>query len=145
MSDPIVCIECGATSYNIPGKTPVRCAACWEKLKDRAEKAEARVAELENSWLVDESIQPDGSLRPSVKAEAVERERELLYTHIKALNTALDELCPLVARVIDWLPVNQFTLIAKTREALNNMTDVQNRSYKIDGIVIETSRGDQNE
>ena len=35
----------------------------------RAEKAEAKVTELENLWLVDESIQPDGSLRPSVKTE----------------------------------------------------------------------------
>ena len=40
MSDPIICIECGATSYNEPGKTPIRCASCWEKLKARAEKAE---------------------------------------------------------------------------------------------------------
>jgi len=47
MSDPIICIECGATSYNEPGKTPIRCASCWKKLKARAEKAEARLAEIE--------------------------------------------------------------------------------------------------
>lgn len=33
MSDPVVCVECGATSYNDPGKTLIRCASCWEKLK----------------------------------------------------------------------------------------------------------------
>lgn len=49
MSDPIICIECGATSYNEPGKTPIRCASCWEKLKARAKKAEARLAELEKA------------------------------------------------------------------------------------------------
>ena len=46
MSDPIICIECGATSYNEPGKTPIRCASCWEKLQARAEKAETEVEGL---------------------------------------------------------------------------------------------------
>ena len=57
MSDPIVCIECGAMSYNIPGKTPVRCATCWEKLKDRAERAEARNKKLldELRWYADQT------------------------------------------------------------------------------------------
>ena len=50
-----------------------------DKWRSSAEKAEARVVELENSWLVDESIQPDGSLRPSVKTEAEnKRLREVL-------------------------------------------------------------------
>ena len=57
MSDPIICIECGATSYNEPGKTPIRCASCWEKLKERAEKAEARLAELEKYYDFQSSIQ----------------------------------------------------------------------------------------
>lgn len=72
-------------------------------------------------------------------------EKEILYTHIRAINDALDLLCPLVARAIDWLPSEQFTLIARTREALNNMTNVQNKAYRLDGNEIETSKGTQNE
>lgn len=56
MSDTIVCIECGATSYNVPGKTPIRCATCWEEMKDRAEKAEAENKKLLDglSWYADD-------------------------------------------------------------------------------------------
>lgn len=49
MSDPVICIECGATSYNEPGKTPIRCASCWEKLKSRAEKAETEANKYEQA------------------------------------------------------------------------------------------------
>jgi hypothetical protein len=35
MTDPIVCIKCGATSYNDPGKTPVCCNRCWTKQEEQ--------------------------------------------------------------------------------------------------------------
>lgn len=52
MSSPVICIECGATSYNDPGKTPIRCASCWEKLQARAEKAEGELAALREAVVV---------------------------------------------------------------------------------------------
>lgn len=59
------------------------------------------------------------------------RERNfILYSHVEALNRALDSLCPLVARTIDWLPSEQFTLRASTREALDNVTYIQNKEYR---------------
>lgn len=33
MTDPIVCIECKAVSYNDPGKTPIVCPACVKAKK----------------------------------------------------------------------------------------------------------------
>ena len=64
MGDPIVCIECGATSYNESGKTPIRCASCWEKLKERTEKAEGEVERLNSElekhrWIPAEERLPE--------------------------------------------------------------------------------------
>src|SRR5574340_513518 len=47
MTDPVVCIECGAMSYNDPGKTPIRCATCWETLQAERDRFRDRCAELE--------------------------------------------------------------------------------------------------
>jgi uncharacterized small protein (DUF1192 family) len=38
------------------------------KLRDEIDRLEAEVNTLQEAWLIDESIQPDGSLRPSIVA-----------------------------------------------------------------------------
>ncbi len=64
------------------------------------------------------------------EATRLEERNGILYSHIELLNKALDVLCPLVARTIDFLPSEQFTLIAATREALDNVTYIQNKEYR---------------
>ena len=64
------------------------------------------------------------------EATRLEESNGILYSHIELLNKALDVLCPLVARTIDFLPSEQFTLIAATREALDNVTYIQNKEYR---------------
>ena len=64
------------------------------------------------------------------EATRLEERNGILYSHIELLNKALDVLCPLVARTIDFLPSEQFTLRAATREALDNVTYIQNKEYR---------------
>lgn len=63
-------------------------------------------------------------------SKSLEERNGIFYSHIELLNKALDVLCPLVARTIDFLPSEQFTLRAATREALDNVTYIQNKEYR---------------
>lgn len=123
-------------------------------VKDRKKARSALLArvteiEAENAALRDKCIELEARLGLyhgntmdvlQERAEKAEKMKDLFYSHIKSLNDAIDALCPLVARVIDWLPSEQFTLRANASVALDNVTDVQNRAYKLDGSFIETSR-----
>ena len=40
MTDRVVCLSCGAQSYNDPGKTGLHCSACYDRL--RAERDRLR-------------------------------------------------------------------------------------------------------
>lgn len=55
---------------------------------------------------------------------------EIFHKHIKDLNTSIDKVGTLVARAIDWLPSEKFSLIAELRIALDELTEVQNREYR---------------
>lgn len=85
-----------------------------------------------------------GLLEQIKYSKSLEERNGIFYSHIELLNKALDVLCPLVARTIDFLPSEQFTLRAATREALDNVTYIQNKEYRENTNQDYYKQGEEN-
>jgi len=71
-----------------------------DTLLDEIERLQARIAELESAWLIDETIQKDGSLRPSI-SDTIHR----YETRIAELETENSRLASRLHDVMEQLEI----------------------------------------
>ena len=134
------------------------CEECGEDfakhIVGRTELSKSDVSVTENALTFVKTSQSNEMENPKMTLKVtVDPYVEIFYGHIKDLNTAIDRLCPLVARAITKVTppsigrenTADFDLARAMREALDELTKVQNREYRDPNSqeLLDTSTGSE--